>query len=219
FVAVQDDTMATYNLSGTTCELVFATWLLYIRQFWSDKHRLLDHLSVHFRHGPPQQLDAYYQLFGHNLKFNCPRDEVRFPGGLRELQFIESDRTLYQLMLKTIETVFAEEHQTIEKDDRLCVRCAELLQEHLPDELLSIEQLAQHFHMSVSTLRRRLRDEGYNYRKLADEIRKKLAIEYASKPDITLEDVVASLGFYDYSAMNKAFHRWFDKSPVEFYRK
>lgn len=219
FVAVYDQTIEDYQLSATTCELVFATWLLYIKQFWADKHQLLDHLSVHFRHSPPEQQADYYRIFGNHLLFNCQRNEIRFPWGFSEHQFVGSDRTLYQLMIANIEAVFAEQQQTIEDDSRLCTRCGTLLRETLPDELLSIEQLAQHFHMSVSTLRRRLRDEGYNYRKLVDEIRQQLAFEYANKPTVVLEEVVTHLGFYDYSAMNKAFQRWFAKSPVEFYRK
>lgn len=219
FVAVYDDTLENHHLSAATCELVFATWLLYIKRFWADKHPFLEHLSVHFRHAPPSQLDAYHEIFGSHLSFNCERNEIRFPWGFAEHSFIDSDQTLYRLMIESIEAVFSEQQQTIEEHGKLSTQCARLLRERLPHELLSIEQLAQHFHMSVSTLRRRLRDEGYNYRKMVDEIRQQLAMEYANKPTVALDEVVTQLGFYDYSAMNKAFQRWFDKSPVEFYRK
>lgn len=219
FVSVYDETMENHQLSATTCELIFATWLLYIGQFWSDRHQHLGHLSVHFRHSPPQNPAKHYVLFGEQLKFNCKRNEIRFPWGFSEQHFIGSDRTLYQLMIRSIEAVFAEQQQPIMEECSLSVRCAKLLRETLPDELLSMDQLAAHFHMSTSTLRRRLRDEGYNYRRLTDEIRQQLAIEYANKPTIILDEVVSTLGFYDYSAMNKAFQRWFAKSPVEFYGK
>lgn len=219
FVAVYDDTLEGYHLSATSCELVFATWLLYIKRFWVDKYQLLDHLRVQFRHSPPQSLEPYHEVFGRHLTFNGPRNEIHFPSGFGELQFIESDRTLYQLMIVSIESVFAEQQQSLEENSKLCIRCAALLRDNLPEELLNIDQLAESFHMSVSTLRRRLRDEGYSYRKLVDEIRQQLALNYTNKPTISPDEVVKNLGFYDYSAMNKAFQRWFSKSPVEFYRK
>lgn len=219
FVVVYDETQQAYELSATTCELVFATWLLYIKQFWANEPELLNHISVQFSHAPPQERCHYHKIFGNHLTFNAQRNEIHFPRGFDDHQFVESDLMLYQLMVESIEAVFSEQKQSIEEDDRLSDKCALLIRQNLPHELLGVDDLARHFHMSVSTLRRRLRDEGYNYRKMVDEIRQEMAVEYAKKPTVVLDEVVNDLKFYDYSAMNKAFKRWFEKSPVEFYKK
>lgn len=219
FVTVYDDSVERYQLSETTCELIFATWLLYIKAFWADKYQMLDHVSVQFRHHAPSHIDDYYPVFGQQLAFGCQRNEIRFPAGLIDLQFIESDRMLYQLMIQSIEKVFAEQQQAIEEDNRLHSQCSALIRERLSDEVLSIEQLAEHFHMSASTLRRRLREEGYSYRVLVDDVRQQLVMEYARQPVVMLDELVKALDFYDYSAMNKAFQRWFAVSPVEFYKQ
>lgn len=219
YVTVYDGCVERYQLSATTCELIFATWLLYIKTFWADKYQMLDHVSVQFRHHVPPHIDDYYPVFGRQLAFGCQRNEIRFPAGLIDLRFIESDQMLYQLMIQSIEKVFAEQRQAIEEADSIHAKCAALIRERLSDEVLSIEQLAEHFHMSASTLRRRLRDEGYSYRVLVDEVRQKLVLEYARQPTVLLNELVKVLGFYDYSAMNKAFQRWFGVSPVEFFRR
>jgi len=75
------------------------------------------------------------------------------------------------------------------------------------------EALAKAWHMSASTLRRRLADEGQTYQVLKDSVRKELAIVWLADPDISFADISARLGFADTSSFHKAFRKWSGSNP------
>ena len=77
----------------------------------------------------------------------------------------------------------------------------------------SIEAVAEQMHMSSSTLRRRLKEEGSNYRALLDEIRFELAREYLGETRLPLEEISDLLGYTEPGNFSHAFRRWCGESP------
>ncbi len=80
----------------------------------------------------------------------------------------------------------------------------------------SFDAVARRLKMSARTLKRRLREEGTSYRKVAEELRTQLAIKYLRDTELTLEDIASSLGFRDSTSFRHAFRRWTKKTPGGF---
>jgi AraC-like DNA-binding protein len=76
-----------------------------------------------------------------------------------------------------------------------------------------IDYVAEKLAMSTRTLRRRLKEEGSNYRALLDEIRFGLAKEYLGKTNLTMEEVCGLLGYSEPGNFSHAFRRWSGQSP------
>lgn len=79
----------------------------------------------------------------------------------------------------------------------------------------SIESVAEQMHMSSSTVRRRLKEEGSSYRSLLDEIRFGLAKDYLAETRLPLEEISELLGYTEPGNFSHAFRRWSDESPRE----
>ncbi len=82
----------------------------------------------------------------------------------------------------------------------------------------SLSAVAKQLKLSTRTLRRRLQDEGTSFRKVAEELRTEMAINYLRDTDLTVEEIAFSLGFSDSVGFRQAFRRWANAAPSEFRR-
>lgn len=76
-------------------------------------------------------------------------------------------------------------------------------------------QLSQVLEIPLSTLRRRLRDEGAGYRELREQCLSEVATALLQRGDLGVSGVAARLGFSDAGAFRRAFHQWFGCAPGE----
>jgi AraC-like DNA-binding protein len=72
--------------------------------------------------------------------------------------------------------------------------------------------------MSLSTLARRLEEEGTSFKNVVEVVRRDLACRYARNPAIPLAEVAYRVGFSDAPTFTRAFKRWTGKTPGA-YRK
>lgn len=77
----------------------------------------------------------------------------------------------------------------------------------------SEEMVARSLNMSSSSLARRLRAEGVNYRQLLHETQKSLALQYLEDGDLSISEIGFRLGFEDLSSLSRSFRRWTGVSP------
>jgi len=82
--------------------------------------------------------------------------------------------------------------------------------------VVSIEDAAANFTMSVRTLQRRLKDDGTTFETLTDEVRKTLAIGYLRTGAHAVKEVSVMLGYNDLSNFSRSFKRWTGVSPTEY---
>jgi len=81
---------------------------------------------------------------------------------------------------------------------------------------LTMSWVASKLAMTERTLRRRLRDEGVDFRGLVDEIRSLLAVQHLQCGRLTVAEIAFLLGFQSLSAFHRAFRRWTKHSPARF---
>jgi len=72
----------------------------------------------------------------------------------------------------------------------------------------SYEQVADMLHMSSTTLRRKLSQEGTTYQQLKDGARRDAAIAYLGDRSLSINTVADMMGFIDPSSFNRSFKRW-----------
>ena len=79
----------------------------------------------------------------------------------------------------------------------------------------SLESVAHELGMSERSLQRHLRELGYTYNAVADELREAMARLYLEQPDIALAEIAYLLGFAEQSTFNRAFKRWTGCTPKQ----
>ncbi|MEH6450596.1 MAG: helix-turn-helix transcriptional regulator [Oleispira sp.] len=78
------------------------------------------------------------------------------------------------------------------------------------------EQVSLVLNMSVSTLQRRLKQEGSSFHGILLSTRKKLANEYLIQQKLSAKDVAFFLGYQSESQFFKAFKNWFGMTPMAY---
>jgi AraC-like DNA-binding protein len=80
----------------------------------------------------------------------------------------------------------------------------------------SFEQMAEHLHMSSSSLRRRLLKEDTSYQQLKDQCRCEVAIDYLCRRDMKIQDIAEQIGFTETSSFVRSFRSWTGMTPTAF---
>lgn len=81
---------------------------------------------------------------------------------------------------------------------------------------LSIESVARNFNISVRTLQRKLKEEGFSYLQIVEEVRKSLAIHYIKNGSSSVKEISAVLGYAEPSGFVRAFKKWTGKTPTAY---
>ncbi|MDW5376570.1 AraC family transcriptional regulator [Halomonas sp. HP20-15] len=82
-----------------------------------------------------------------------------------------------------------------------------------PGRFMNMEDVANKFHMTSRTLRRRLAEEGLSFSEILDDARRTLSIEHLRSTHLRIDDICSLVGFSDVSNFRKAFKRWTGDSP------
>ncbi len=77
----------------------------------------------------------------------------------------------------------------------------------------SISQVAKILNIPETTLRRRLKAEGYPFRELKETLRKDFALYYLLEKKLAVVDVAALMGYSEASAFSRAFKQWTGYAP------
>lgn len=82
----------------------------------------------------------------------------------------------------------------------------------------SMEEVAETFHMTSRTVRRRLLEEGTTFRDLVEDVRREIAEALLRDGKLTVQEIAARLGYQDSTSFITAFKRW-TGTPPAMYRK
>lgn len=72
--------------------------------------------------------------------------------------------------------------------------------------------------MSARALRSRLQEEGGTLTRLVEQARIEAAASELLRPEVTLKEAAAKLGYSEVSAFHRAFKRWMGQTPGEYVR-
>jgi len=161
----------------------------------------------------PYLNDDYHKSL--TTSFNCP---VAFGAEVNTLTF-NSD----QLERRVVHTVGSLEeflnnlvYQLIASDKEPASTSAaikSLVSIDMPNGMPSFTQIAEHLHMSESSLRRRLQKEETSYQALKDEVRCEVAIDKLLNENAKVADLAEYLGFTEPSSFVRSFKGWTGQTP------
>lgn len=77
----------------------------------------------------------------------------------------------------------------------------------------SAADIARLLHMTPRTFRRRLQEQGSNYRQLLEEARKRDSCHLLEKPELEIRQISAMLGYADPANFTRAFRSWTGSAP------
>ncbi len=96
--------------------------------------------------------------------------------------------------------------------------CA-LVKEMLPYGGVTIERVAALLRMSTRTLQRRLRDWGFAFEEIVDDVRRVEAARRVVTGDGSSMEIAFMLGYSDQAHFIRAFRRWTGMAPRDYARR
>lgn len=72
---------------------------------------------------------------------------------------------------------------------------------------------------SEATLRRRLCNEGTNYRRIKESCRREVSLDLLRRTDLGVEEIATWLAYCDSDAFRQAFRKWVGTTPTEYRRQ
>lgn len=75
-------------------------------------------------------------------------------------------------------------------------------------EIPTIKQVTQQFYLSERTMQRRLTDEGFSFRKIADDIKRDLSTYLSKDKKLQTQEIAYILGYSESSAYLHALKKW-----------
>jgi len=183
--------------------LGLACWLI---------RRRIPLFAADFRCAEPGYSDEWRVLFSPQLNFGQARSGVSFPASYLDMAVAQDERSMKEFLRGAPANFLVKYRNSSSHTAKIRRRLREVPPTAWPD----FATLAQQFHASPSTLRRRLEDEGQSYRSILDDLRRDLAISLLSHSDKNITDIAAELGFAESSAFHRAFKKWTGTRPGEY---
>ncbi len=91
-----------------------------------------------------------------------------------------------------------------------------LLREQLPYGNVTVERVSALLRMSTRTLQRRLRDWGFAFEEIVDDVRRVEAVRRVVTGDGSSMEIAFMLGYSDQAHFTRAFRRWTGMAPRDY---
>jgi AraC-like DNA-binding protein len=173
-------------------------------------------LAAEFAHPEPPHANEYTVMYSEHLHFDASQTLVRFKARLLSLPVVQRPESLKVFLRTAPQSVFLK----YKNDAGVTSRLRRCLRRHLgqPDWPV-LEDVAREFHMSPTTLRRRLVAEFTSYQGIKDEVRRDAAIHHLCSSSLSVADIGSLVGFQEASAFRRAFKTWSGLQPGEYRRR
>lgn len=178
--------------------------------------RYIEVLDVGLTRSEPASKQTHQKLFESPVRFNQTQNSFSFDANYLENPIVHTDESIEEF-------VSTAPYQLImmpkDKTDSLTAKIRYIIGCDFTKEFPSYEQISKILNLSSTTLRRKLVQEGTTYQDIKDQTRKDAAVEYLSRPDLTINNTAYLMGFLDPSAFNRTFKRWTGLPPGEYRRR
>ena len=151
-------------------------------------------------------------LFQAPVHYDQPSTGWRFEARWLDLPVVQNAQSLGEFLQQAPASLLVKYRDQSNVTERI----RRILRRHLAEELPSLEEIGHQLAMTPQTLRRRLHDEGQGFRAIKDDLRRDAAIEYLARPELTLPEIAALLGFSEASTFHRAFKHWTGAAPGEY---
>ncbi len=165
---------------------------------------------------PVTNTEEFQRVVGCPALFLQPKNAILFHKVHVEEKVVTSDYALFKVLIAHAQEKSAQLHNASSHSfyHKVKQSILHLVKPSFP----TIEQIAAHLNMSVRTFQRRLKEEGFSYKILIDDLRKDFAIDYLKNQELSIGEISYLLDYSDPSTFIRSFKRWTGMTPNT-YRK
>lgn len=168
--------------------------------------------EVHFEHPKPIEAKEHEIAFNAPVYFSQATNALLFRSEILARPMPAHDARLMDMMRMCLIELGSRTTADLGLVDR--VRTA--VRTRLNQGSLSLDDIADEVHLSITVLRREFSTNNVSFKSLVEDVRRDLAISYMKQRQLPLSEVALLLGYSELSAFSRAFRRWTGRSPRAF---
>lgn len=162
----------------------------------------------------PEYAERYAALFGCPLEFSASANRLRLSNDSLALRNPQHCPGTWRHLVELCERELEQLTRTRSLRERVIQLLGPLLHGHEPD----LEEVARRLHLPSWTLRRKLAEEGTQFRAILNDTRRDLATAYIRDTELAFGEIAYLLGFASAEAFQRAFKRWLGQTPGDYRR-
>ena len=209
----EDIILRTYIDIGNPLQKRLLTELAFsqiIRVAQNLTHRVTNQGELRFSHDDASSLQAYEAILSVPIKFHQSHSELVLSKSVVKAKITSSNPAAHLIFQQQCEVLRGK--NKAENSSAALRRILFQAGSEFPD----INYIARTLHVSESTLRRRLKNEGTSFRKICDEVKNILARQYLAATELTVADIAFLLDYSEPVSFRRAFVRWNDMTPRDY---
>lgn len=163
-----------------------------------------------FTYNEPENVSELQSVFNCPISFEQPHNRIGFPKKLAQSKLVTSDPRL----LSTLEKYATELKSTFVENNAIGARVQHLIFEMMNPQPPTLDEVAAALNLSGRTLQRKIKEEtNATYKKLVDEVRRKLCVKLMENPSCSVDEIGFHLGYADTPSFIRAYKRWYGQTP------
>jgi AraC-like DNA-binding protein len=171
--------------------------------------------KVQIEFSAPDYAAQYAELFACPVEFACEHNQLRLNQPTLNLRNPEHCPGTWRHLLEICEEQLQQLTRTRNLHERITQLLGPLLHGREPD----LAEVAARLQLPTWTLRRKLAEEGTQFRSILNDTRRDLAMAYIRDTELAFGEIAYLLGFASAEAFQRAFKRWNQQTPGEYRRE
>jgi AraC-like DNA-binding protein len=165
---------------------------------------------VTFTHRTPPDVREHERIFGCPVQFEAERNRLYVARSAWDAPTrVSAHAGMLSVLAQHADLLLAR----LPRGPDLIERTRRAIAQRLRGGEPTLACVAHELGMSQRSLQRHLRELGYTFAALSDEVRAATARLYLDQPDLALAEIAYLLGFADQPAFTRAFKRWTGSTP------
>jgi AraC-like DNA-binding protein len=169
-------------------------------------------LAARFRCAEPAAAQEYRLMFCDDMRFGQDASYVDLPPEFLELPVIQTTETI-KPFLRNAPGNFIVKYRN---PGSLAARVRKMLRALPMASWPAADQIALRLHVAEATMRRHLKQEGYTYQSIKDDLRRDIAIAELQDSRRSIAEIATRVGFAEPSAFHRAFRKWTGMRPTDY---
>lgn len=169
-------------------------------------------LSINFSYAKPKEYEHLYrEVLGDNLNFDTEHTEIVFDSALLDAPFAHANEQAAILCEQQCAALLRQLTNT----EGFIARVRRLLAAN-PGAPVAIRDVASRLGLSERSLRRRLAEEGTNFKSVVLQFRMELAASFLKGNEMAIQEIAYTVGYSDPSNFHRAFQTHYGATPAQY---
>jgi len=185
-------------------------------------HPVGDNARISFSHPEPDYKQELENFYGVTCEFNADKNAISIPSSWSQIRSPLSDRSTFKSNLRKcqeLKLALSSEQQIVDSARLTLNKYFENDDLNKGESVPSLVSLAADNHMTPRTFSRRLKEQGYSYKQLLEEVRKKQAAQLLKKTHQSIANIGVKLGYQEPANFIRAFKVWYQCTPTQWRKR